>query len=87
MNTITLSDGTTISNTNSFTFVQVLNTLGHTPHITKEGQWILIQDLSCEELADIIKKDIRDVTSWHTLPEYLSSSPYIKELQSRVKSD
>lgn len=87
MNSITFSDGTTISNPISFTFVQVLNKLGHTPHFTEEGQWILIQDLSCEELADIIKKDIRDVTSWHTLSEYLSSSPYIKELKLRVKSD
>lgn len=87
MNSITFSDGTTISNPNSFTFVQVLNKLGHTPHFTEEGQWILIQDLSCEELYKIIKEDIRNVTSWLHLSDYLSSSPYIKELQSRVKPD
>lgn len=87
MNSITLSDGTTISSPNSFTFVQVLNKLGHTPHLTNEGNWILIQDLSHEELADTIKEDIRKVKSWRYLSEYLSSSPYIKELQVRVESD
>ena len=87
MNSITLSDGTTISNTNSFTFVQVLNKLGHTPHLTNEGNWILIQDLSREELADIIKEDIRDINDWLRLSEYLSSSPYIKELQVRFELD